>query len=141
MLLNLLHKCGVPSDESVPTILNHLKEIAVLVHGNWTIKSEELYPDNTISFHYGLSFEVMRLLRDYIVRYYINIVFISLLVKNCSNILFVKFKKLIKYYKVLYKRIRDHVFECHMFKLQVYERLSVRKTVCAKGRLFEIIDK
>lgn len=78
MLLNLLHQCGVPSDESVPTILNHLKKIAVLVRGNWTIKSEELYPDNTISSHYGLSFEIMRLLRDYIVRYYINIVFISL---------------------------------------------------------------
>ena len=90
MLINLLHKCGVPSEESVTTILTHLKEMTVLVRGNWTLKSEELYPDNTISSHFGLSFEVMRLLRDYIVRYYINIVFISLfiLVKNCSNILF-----------------------------------------------------
>ena len=78
MLINLLHKSGVPSDESVTTILTHLKEMAVLVRGNWTLKSEELYPDNTISSHFGLSFEVMRLLRDYIVRYYIDIVFISL---------------------------------------------------------------
>lgn len=77
MLMNLLHKCGVPTDESVTTILTHLKEIAVLVRGNWIIKSEELYPDNTISSHFGLSFEVMRLLRDYIVRY-INIICISL---------------------------------------------------------------
>ncbi|XP_060857041.1 DNA-directed RNA polymerase III subunit RPC5-like [Metopolophium dirhodum] len=67
MLINLLHKCGVPSDESVITILTHLKEMAVLVRGNWTLKSEELYPDNTISAHFGLSFEVMRLLRDYII--------------------------------------------------------------------------
>ncbi|XP_060863252.1 uncharacterized protein LOC132939863 [Metopolophium dirhodum] len=66
MLMNLLHKCGVPTDESVTTILTHLKEIAVLVCGNWTIKSE-VYPDNTISSHFGLSFEVMRLLRDYII--------------------------------------------------------------------------
>jgi len=83
MLMNLLHQCGVPS---VTTILTHLKEIAVLVHGNWTKKSEELYPDNTISSQFGLSFEVMRHLRDYIVRYYINIVFIR--VKNCSIIFF-----------------------------------------------------
>ncbi|CAH1732329.1 unnamed protein product [Aphis gossypii] len=67
MLMNLLHKCGMPTDESVTTILTHLKEIAVLVRGNWIIKSEELYPDNTISSHFGLSFEVMRLLRDYII--------------------------------------------------------------------------
>lgn len=67
MLMNLLHKCGVPTDESITKILTHLKEIAVLVCGNWTIKSEELYPENTISSHFGLSFEVMRLLRDYII--------------------------------------------------------------------------
>lgn len=78
MLMNLLHKCGVSNDESVSTILTHLKEIAVLVRGNWVIKSEELYPDKTISSHFGLSFEIMRILRDYIVRYYINIIFISL---------------------------------------------------------------
>lgn len=67
-LIDLLHKCGVPTDESVTTILTHLRKIAVMVHGNWTISSEELYPDKTISSHYGLSFEVMRSLRDYIVR-------------------------------------------------------------------------
>jgi len=82
VLINLLHKCGVPSDERVTAILTHLKEMAVLVRGNWTLKSEELYPDNTISAHFGLSFEVMRLLRDYIVRYYINIVFISLYISK-----------------------------------------------------------
>ncbi|XP_022181333.1 DNA-directed RNA polymerase III subunit RPC5 isoform X3 [Myzus persicae] len=65
MLMNLLHKCGVPSDESLTTILIHLKEIAVLVRGNWVIKSEVIYPDNTISSHFGLNFEVMRILRDY----------------------------------------------------------------------------
>ncbi|KAL5237487.1 hypothetical protein ACI65C_004897 [Semiaphis heraclei] len=67
MLMNLLHKCGVSNDESVSTILTHLKEIAVLVRGNWVIKSEELYPDKTISSHFGLSFEIMRILRDYII--------------------------------------------------------------------------
>lgn len=71
-LVNLLHKCGVPTTESISTILTHLQTIAVLIRGNWTIKSELLYPDNTISSHFGLSFEVMRLLRDYIVRYYYN---------------------------------------------------------------------
>jgi hypothetical protein len=35
----------------------------------------------------------------------------------------------------------NHVFECHMSEFQVYERLSVRKTLCTKGRMFEIIDK
>lgn len=78
MLMNLLHKCGVPSDESLTTILIHLKEIAVLVRGNWVIKSEVIYPDNTISSHFGLNFEVMRILRDYTVRYFINIIFIRL---------------------------------------------------------------
>lgn len=62
----------MPTDESVTTILTHLQKIAVMVCGNWTIKSDELYPDNTISSHFGLSFEVMRLLRDYIVRYNFN---------------------------------------------------------------------
>lgn len=71
-LINLLHKCGVPTNENVSTILTHLQKIAVLVSGNWTIKSDELYQDNTISSHFGLSFEVMRYLRDYIVIYYLN---------------------------------------------------------------------
>ncbi|VVC36160.1 Hypothetical protein CINCED_3A019093 [Cinara cedri] len=66
-LLDLLHSCGVPTDESVDTILTHLQKIAFLICGNWTIKSEELYPDNTISSHFGLSSEIMRLLRDYII--------------------------------------------------------------------------
>jgi DNA-directed RNA polymerase III subunit RPC5 len=76
MLINLLHKCGVPTDESITTILTHLNELAVLVRGNWTIKSEHLYPDNTISSHFGLSNEIMRLLRDYMVRYYIILYYI-----------------------------------------------------------------
>lgn len=73
-LMDLLHKCGVPNDESVSTILTHLKKIALLVQNNWIIKSEELYPDNTISSHFGLTFEVMRFLRDYIVRYYFKFI-------------------------------------------------------------------
>lgn len=68
MLMNLLHKCDA-SEESVMNVLTYLQTIAVMVRGNWTIKSEVLYPDNTISAHFGLTFEVMRLLRDYIVRY------------------------------------------------------------------------
>lgn len=74
-LINLLHKCGVPSDESIDTIIIHLRKVANLVRNNWTIKSEELFPENTISSHYGLNFEVMRYLRDYIVRY--NIIYSS----------------------------------------------------------------
>lgn len=69
-LINLLHSCGVPINESVDTILTHLRKIAFLIHGNWTIKSDELYPNNTISSHFGLSSEVMCFLRDYIVRYF-----------------------------------------------------------------------
>lgn len=67
MLIDILQKCGVRANENVPTILTHLRKIAILIHGNWTIKSEELYPDNTISTHFGLTFEVMRFLRDYII--------------------------------------------------------------------------
>ncbi|XP_026817433.1 DNA-directed RNA polymerase III subunit RPC5-like isoform X2 [Rhopalosiphum maidis] len=67
MLMDLLHKCNMPTDESVTIILTHLKELAVLVRGNWTIKSEHLYPDNTISSHFGLSNEIMCLLRDYMI--------------------------------------------------------------------------
>lgn len=70
ILIDLLHSCGVPTDERVDTILTHLQKIAYLFHGNWTINSEELYPDNTMSSHFGLSSEVMRFLRDYIVRYF-----------------------------------------------------------------------
>jgi len=93
MLMDLLHKCGMPTDESVTIILTHLKELAVLVRGNWTIKSEHLYPDNTISSHFGLSNEIMRLLRDYMVRYYINIIFITLyLISSGSYILFLIYK-------------------------------------------------
>lgn len=69
-LINLLHKCGVSTNENVNSILSHLQQLAILVRGNWVIKSEELYPDKTISFHFGLTFEVMRFLRDYVVRYY-----------------------------------------------------------------------
>lgn len=69
-LLELLPKCGVPTDD-ISSVLTHLQKLAILVRNNWMIKSEELYPDNTISAHFGLTFEVMRLLRDYIVRYLI----------------------------------------------------------------------
>lgn len=69
-LFDLLHSCGVPTDEHIDTILTHLQKIAYLFRGNWTINSEQLYPDNTMSSHFGLSSEVMRILRDYIVRYF-----------------------------------------------------------------------
>lgn len=72
VLIDLLQKCGVPNSENITTILTDLRKIALLVRGHWIIKSEELYPDNTISSHFGLSYEVMRFLRDYIVRYYFN---------------------------------------------------------------------
>uniref|UniRef100_A0A2S2QF86 DNA-directed RNA polymerase III subunit RPC5 n=1 Tax=Sipha flava TaxID=143950 RepID=A0A2S2QF86_9HEMI len=67
VLIDLLQKCGVPPNESITTILTNLRKIALLIRGHWTIKSEELYPENTISSHFGLSFEVMRFLRDYII--------------------------------------------------------------------------
>lgn len=72
MLIDILQKCGVQTNENVTAILTHLRKIAIFIRGNWTIKSEELYPDNTISANFGLSFEVMRFLRDYTVRHYIN---------------------------------------------------------------------
>ncbi|XP_050440506.1 DNA-directed RNA polymerase III subunit RPC5 isoform X2 [Adelges cooleyi] len=66
-LMDLLKVCGVAADESISTLLVPLQKVAMLVRSNWTIKSEILYPENTISVHYGLSFEVMRFLRDYII--------------------------------------------------------------------------
>jgi len=74
ILIDLLHKCGVPANENITAIITHLRTIAILVRGNWTIKSEELYPENSISAHFGLPSEVMCYLRDYIVRYYFNFI-------------------------------------------------------------------
>lgn len=83
VLIDLLQKCGVPPNESVTTILTDLRKIALLIRGHWTIKSEELYPENSISSHFGLSFEVMRFLRDYIVRYYISHLILIILTDFC----------------------------------------------------------
>ncbi|XP_050521996.1 DNA-directed RNA polymerase III subunit RPC5 isoform X2 [Daktulosphaira vitifoliae] len=66
-LLELLKECGVLADENFSSIFEPLKKIALLVRGNWIVKSEILYPENTTSAHFGLSFETMRYLRDYII--------------------------------------------------------------------------
>lgn len=54
---------GITSD----VILKTLPKVAVLVRGNWIVKSEVLYPANTFSSTSGVRAELMCRARDYVV--------------------------------------------------------------------------
>lgn len=49
------------------SLLKTLPEVAVLVRGNWVVKSEVLYPPKTFSPIYGVPSENMCIARDYLV--------------------------------------------------------------------------
>ena len=49
------------------TLLRNLPKVAVLVRGNWVVKSEVLYPSNTFSSTSGVPAELMCRTRDYVV--------------------------------------------------------------------------
>jgi DNA-directed RNA polymerase-3 subunit RPC5 len=49
------------------TLLKNLPKVAVLVRGNWVVKSEVLYPSNTFSSTSGVPAELMCRTRDYVV--------------------------------------------------------------------------
>ncbi|XP_030749285.1 DNA-directed RNA polymerase III subunit RPC5-like [Sitophilus oryzae] len=53
---------GVTAD----ALLKNLQKVAVLVIGNWVVKSEILYPDNSFSATSGVPAELMCRARDYI---------------------------------------------------------------------------
>ncbi|XP_974028.2 DNA-directed RNA polymerase III subunit RPC5 [Tribolium castaneum] len=48
------------------TLLKNLPKVAVLVRGNWVVKSEVLYPSNTFSSTSGVPAELMCRTRDYV---------------------------------------------------------------------------
>lgn len=48
-------------------LLKTLPKVAVLVRGNWVVKSEVLYPANTFSSTSGVPAELMCRARDYVV--------------------------------------------------------------------------
>ncbi|RZC32116.1 Sin N domain containing protein [Asbolus verrucosus] len=48
------------------TLLKNLPKVAVLVRGNWVVKSEVLYPSNTLSSTSGVPAELMCRTRDYV---------------------------------------------------------------------------
>lgn len=54
---------GITAD----VILKTLPKVAVLVRGNWVVKSEVLYPSNTFSATSGVPAELMCRARDYVV--------------------------------------------------------------------------
>lgn len=58
---------GVTAD----AMLKCLQKVAVLVRGNWVVKSEVLYPENTFSAISGVPAELMCRARDYIVRLFV----------------------------------------------------------------------
>ncbi|CAG9770968.1 unnamed protein product [Ceutorhynchus assimilis] len=51
---------------SAESVIKNLQKVAVLVRGNWVVKSEVLYPDNTFSAISGVPAELMCRARDYI---------------------------------------------------------------------------
>lgn len=55
---------GLTSD----AMLKALPQVAVLVRGNWVVKSDVLYPQNTFSATSGVPADLMCRSRDYVVR-------------------------------------------------------------------------
>lgn len=67
-----------------PSILRCVQQYAVMVQGCWVVKSELLYPANTISPHSGVPAEILCRGRDYIVScltdsltFFVNFLFIN----------------------------------------------------------------
>lgn len=54
---------GITAD----VVLKTLPKVAVLVRGNWVVKSEVLYPANSFSATSGVPAELMCRARDYVV--------------------------------------------------------------------------
>lgn len=71
-------------------LLKALSQVAVLVRGNWVVKSEILYPTGTFSAISGVPAESMCRSRDYIVRS-ISLLHKSYVLKFFSLIFFVAF--------------------------------------------------
>lgn len=55
------------SEHSTTDVLSYLQKAAVLVQGNWVVKSELIYPKESTSSENGVPGEVMCKARDYIV--------------------------------------------------------------------------
>lgn len=53
---------------SPDVLLKELSQVAVVVRGNWIVKSEILYPNNTHSAISGVPSEIMCRARDYVVK-------------------------------------------------------------------------
>lgn len=51
------------------SLLKYLPQVAVLVRGNWIVKSEVLYPNGTFSAISGVPAELMCKARDYVVSF------------------------------------------------------------------------
>lgn len=63
LLLLLAGGEGITSE----SLLKCLPQVAVLVRGNWIVKSEILYPEATFSSISGVPAEIMCKARDYVV--------------------------------------------------------------------------
>ncbi|XP_011372744.1 DNA-directed RNA polymerase III subunit RPC5 [Pteropus vampyrus] len=63
---NLMSLLG-PSTDSV-AVLRGIQKVAMLVQGNWVVKSDILYPKDTSSPHSGVPAEVLCRGRDFVVR-------------------------------------------------------------------------
>lgn len=66
-------------------ILKTLPKVAVLVRGNWVVKSEVLYPANTFSATSGVPAELMCRARDYVVCILSNVIVKSSLILRFWN--------------------------------------------------------
>lgn len=71
---------GLTSD----ILLRTLPKVAVLVRGNWVVKSEVLYPANTFSATSGVPAELMCRARDYVVSL-LFFIFVYMRVKMILN--------------------------------------------------------
>lgn len=61
-------------------LLKTLPKVAVLVRGNWVVKSEVLYPSNTFSATSGVPAELMCRARDYVVNWHRLFILFSVLI-------------------------------------------------------------
>lgn len=62
---NRLLEC-LPPNSDIPTVLRLLQQVAMLVQGCWVVKSDVLYPKDSISPLTGVSAELLCRARDYI---------------------------------------------------------------------------
>ncbi|KAJ6641862.1 DNA-directed RNA polymerase III subunit RPC5 [Pseudolycoriella hygida] len=76
-LVEILMEKSIDKTLTADKVLRTLRSIGLLVKGNWTVLSETLYPDGSVSAIHGVPAEFMRRGRDYVLYQFSKMDYVS----------------------------------------------------------------